>query len=397
MYPAAKLDGPTSDHKKPSAMRGRTTSDGGLTWKRRDQMNELEGNKCLRFQEPTQEESTREVRKEITEISDSEQEEEERNSADGSDSDVVEIKGLPNSGRKSRSFAAIPPKLQGLCYVAQNWVMDYTFFKCPFLSALDVINLIDEAWEGAQDQEKSYLRRTKACEQVSKEEVAKKVDWLLHKDRFVCREEQQETPGHRFRASEIVTVIYESFFWQPKMRGKRDSKFFDNINHIFICLVVAAMQHCLKKLKTGEATEAVEFKYKTAATTFHRLQNTWGLYDEKVRTLILANIKADLRTRISGFDKKAEMEASDPCAVVEGESYISELQNELKNTMLAQNLVGSDALSEETRNQGNTVVKEAIEKIDADVRDDQWEGSPTDVDEPVKVDDGDWQESQVAY
>ncbi|RPB18125.1 hypothetical protein L211DRAFT_854434 [Terfezia boudieri ATCC MYA-4762] len=330
MYRAAKLGGPTSDHKKPSAMRGRTTSDGGLTRKRRDQMNELEGNKCLQFQEPTQ---------------------------------------------------------------------------CLFLSALDIINLIDEAWEGAQDQEKSYLRRTKACEQVlksihsrnrsyivhechqkilrlyrldykSKEEVAKKVDWLLHKDRFVCREEQRE---------------------RPKMRGKRVGKFFDNINHVFICLVAAAMQHCLKELKTGEATEAIEFKYEMAAATFHCLQNTWGLYDEKVRTLILANIKADLRTRIGGFDKKAEMEASDPCAVVEGESYISELQNELKNTMLAQNLVGSDALSEETRNQGNTVVKEAIEKIDADVRDDQWEGSPTDVDEPVEVDNGDWQESQVAY
>ncbi|RPB23549.1 hypothetical protein L211DRAFT_849813 [Terfezia boudieri ATCC MYA-4762] len=109
------------------------------------------------------------------------------------------------------------------------------------------------------------------------------------------------------------------------MREKRNSKFFNNINHVFICLVAAAMQHCLKELKTGEATEAVEFKYETAAATFYHLQNTWGLYDEKVRTLILANIKANLRTRIGEFDKKAEMEASDLCAVVEGESYISEL------------------------------------------------------------------------
>ncbi|RPB19314.1 hypothetical protein L211DRAFT_853294 [Terfezia boudieri ATCC MYA-4762] len=181
------------------------------------------------------------------------------------------------------------------------------------------------------------------------------------------------------------------------MRGKRDSKFFDNINYVFICLVVAAIPRYLKELKTGEATVAVEFKYETAAATFHHLQNTWGLYDEKVRMPILANIKADLRTRIGEFGKKAEMEASDLCAVVEGESYISELQNELKNTMLAQNLLGSNALSEETRNQGNTVMKEAIEKIDADIRDDQREGSPTDIDEPVEVDDGDWQESQVAY
>ncbi|RPB25168.1 hypothetical protein L211DRAFT_848509 [Terfezia boudieri ATCC MYA-4762] len=103
--------------------------------KRRDQINELEGNKRLQFQKPTevsgnysdrpeanrigkQWESIREVRKEITEILDSEQEEEERNSTDGSNSDVVEIKGLPNSSRKSRLFTAIPLKLQGLCYVA---------------------------------------------------------------------------------------------------------------------------------------------------------------------------------------------------------------------------------------------------------------------------------------
>ncbi|RPB19280.1 hypothetical protein L211DRAFT_767513, partial [Terfezia boudieri ATCC MYA-4762] len=64
---------------------------------------------------------------------------------------------------------------------------------------------------------------------------------------------------HRFRAGEIVTIIYECFFWWPKMRGKRDSKFFDKINNVFICLVAAAMQHCLKELRTGEASEAMEF------------------------------------------------------------------------------------------------------------------------------------------
>ncbi|RPB24368.1 hypothetical protein L211DRAFT_785253, partial [Terfezia boudieri ATCC MYA-4762] len=72
-----------------------------------------------------------------------------------------------------------------------------------------------------------------------------------------------------FPASEIMTVIYESFFWRPKMRGKRDSKFFDNINHVFICLAAATIQHCLKELKTGEATEAIEFKYDTAAGKYN--------------------------------------------------------------------------------------------------------------------------------
>ncbi|RPB19237.1 hypothetical protein L211DRAFT_853418 [Terfezia boudieri ATCC MYA-4762] len=155
------------------------------------------------------------------------------------------------------------------------------------------------------------------------------------------------------------------------MRGKRDSKFFDNINHVFICLVAAAMQYCLKELKTGDATEAIEFKYETAAGKYNSDMKSMNADILQLHSIVFKTHRVYMMRRIDGFDKKAEMEASDPCVVVEGESYIFELQNELKNTMLAQNLVGSDALSEETRNQGNTVVKEAIEKIDADVRDDQ--------------------------
>ncbi|RPB23611.1 hypothetical protein L211DRAFT_849602 [Terfezia boudieri ATCC MYA-4762] len=179
----------------------------------------------------------------------------------------------------------------------------------------------------------------------SKEEVAKKVEWLLHKDRFVCREEQRE------------------------------------------------------ELNTGEqATEAIDFKYETAATTFHRLRNTWGLYDKKVRDLILANIKADLRTRIGGFDRKAETEASDPCALVEGESYISELQEELRNTMSVQNLAGLDAWSEETVSQCSMGIRETIRKMYENTEGSQREETPTDIDEPPEVDENrDWQESQVPY
>jgi len=64
-----------------------------------------------------------------------------------------------------------------------------------------------------------------------------------------------------------VTVIYECFFQRPKMRGNRDVKFFDNINPVFICLVAAALRHCLKELKGGEqAGEPIDFKYETAAS-----------------------------------------------------------------------------------------------------------------------------------
>ena len=59
----------------------------------------------------------------------------------------------------------------------------------------------------------------------------------------------------------------------------------------------------------------------------------------------MANIKADLRTRIGRFDKKAEIESSESCAVVEDDSYVHELQRELKRTISGQNLAGSDAPS----------------------------------------------------
>ena len=76
----------------------------------------------------------------------------------------------------------------------------------------------------------------------------------------------KQTFEYRFRASEIVTLIYECFFKHPKMKGRRDIKFFDKINPVFCCFVAAVIQHCLKAWKDGtEPTELVNFKYETAA------------------------------------------------------------------------------------------------------------------------------------
>jgi len=41
-----------------------------------------------------------------------------------------------------------------------------------------------------------------------------------------------------------------------------------------------------------------------------------------------------------------EVESSDPCAVVEDDSFVHELQQELKRTILGQNWAGSDAPNE---------------------------------------------------
>ena len=61
-----------------------------------------------------------------------------------------------------------------------------------------------------------------------------------------------------------------------------------------------------------------------------------------MRRLILANIKADLRTYIGEFNKKVEIESTAGCAIQESESYAQELQQELSKTMLLQEFHGSD-------------------------------------------------------
>ena len=53
---------------------------------------------------------------------------------------------------------------------------------------------------------------------------------------------------------------------------------------------------------------------------------------------MVANVKADLRTRIGGYDKRGEIESSVPCVVVEDDTYVDELERELEDTMKGQQL-----------------------------------------------------------
>jgi len=92
------------------------------------------------------------------------EEDEETPNDEEYDSDVIIVKSLQHVGKVTRSFTAIPDKLQRLCYVVKEWVADYTLFNNPFLSSLDILNLIHEAWERAEDKENNYQERTKACD-----------------------------------------------------------------------------------------------------------------------------------------------------------------------------------------------------------------------------------------
>ena len=71
-----------------------------------------------------------------------------------------------------------------------------------------------------------------------------------------------------FTASEIVSLIFQIFFQRPRMRGKRDSKFFDKMNGTLICLVAGAIRHCIREYLIGDKS-LIEFKYETAASEWY--------------------------------------------------------------------------------------------------------------------------------
>ena len=71
--------------------------------------------------------------------------------------------------------------------------------------------------------------------------------------------------ARRFRASDIVTLIFQIFFQCLRMRGNWDGKFLEKINRTRICLVAGAIRHCLREYLIGDKTLS-EFKYETAAS-----------------------------------------------------------------------------------------------------------------------------------
>ena len=73
-----------------------------------------------------------------------------------------------------------------------------------------------------------------------------------------------------------------------------------------------------------------------AVASCFRLKNTWDIHKEKTRKLILANVKANLHTVMGGFDRQAEVESSNPCALVVTGTYEDKLQRELEQTMANQ-------------------------------------------------------------
>jgi len=124
---------------------------------------------------------------------------------------------------------------------------------------------------------------------LAQRDIAKRVKWLLEEDRFICRENRREVDTHinhriivvesqelttcqthqrYFQAKEITDLIFRKYFAGPKMRENIDESLFESINEVFICLVMTAIQHCLKTWQAGIFEQPLEFKYQTAHSKY---------------------------------------------------------------------------------------------------------------------------------
>jgi len=158
---------PTTGKSRKTLGRKRSALDGA-------ELRELDGSRNIRVQGPTRKDKVapamliESARTNLIERIQEHVEDEDDNKTDGDEEEEaldVEIVEKPrNSAIRSRSFGGVAPNVQALVYAAQMYVSEYTLFTNPFLSSTDVLHLLREAWNFAQDQETRY-------EEASKESI----------------------------------------------------------------------------------------------------------------------------------------------------------------------------------------------------------------------------------
>ena len=94
----------------------------------------------------------------------------------------------------------------------------------------------------------------------------------------------------------------------------------------------------MKLLQVGTQSYIRSVKTDGSSLLFATLKHL-GYTHGKTRKLILAKVNADLCTLMGGFDRRVEIESSNPCALVVKETYEDKLQRELKQTMASQKLL----------------------------------------------------------
>ncbi|KAF8416449.1 hypothetical protein EV426DRAFT_705920 [Tirmania nivea] len=300
------------------------------------------------------------------------------------------IQKLTRVGARSRSIFTIPEEFREATSRAAGHVRNYTFFENPMLNATELAQLILESWADAlHDTGKklerpkiidSYLRsihsRTRAhlvCEckrsiievyqltHLSQPEIADNVQALLFQDRFICCQDGRQTDQRHFRAKEITEVIFRKYFSGTKMRGNFDDAFFNSINEVFICLVTSAMRHCLKGWITGsceETPKSHEFKYETTIATYKRFFATCEAHSPRMRHLLLATIKADLRERLIAAQPMINLESDQPLNIDDSFCYEQELAEELARATTLPRRQNLQAIRQLTDDLGDSIEKD---------------------------------------
>ncbi|KAF8415964.1 hypothetical protein BGX38DRAFT_1314649 [Terfezia claveryi] len=307
------------------------------------------------------------------------------------------IQKPPRVGPRSRLFFSVPDEYKELVRRATSHMRHYTLFGNPMLNAEEIQQLLSVTWVKAQEETGETLPRLKIAsthlhsihsrtrshlvyeckrsivgvfglDKLPQHEVAQRVSYLLFQDRFICREDGRETHQKHFRGSEITEIIFRKYFSTLKQRGNCDESFFDAINEVCICLVTSAMRHCLKAWMTGvyvEPPSATKFKYDSTVTMYQRFLATWNAHPRRVRMLLLAAIKADIRTRMAAAQQKGCLESDQPLEVGDTSAFEAELMQELLQATRAAR-VTRQRIPDAFHRQGNQGEKEDHSQTDVE-------------------------------
>ncbi|KAF8243477.1 hypothetical protein K440DRAFT_637317 [Wilcoxina mikolae CBS 423.85] len=103
---------------------------------------------------------------------------------------------------------------------------------------------------------------------------------------------------YRFAATEIVDLLYETYFAEEKQLGMKDRRVINMINSRFIVLAVTAIQSYLGVWKTGEYMAPAEFDSGGGAHfVFRHLEAEFFSTSPKIQTKKIKDVKMMIHRR----------------------------------------------------------------------------------------------------
>jgi hypothetical protein len=139
------------------------------------------------------------------------------------------------------------------------------------------------------------LLTIKKFKDMSKEDIIQEVDYLMDKDRYVCHPDGAQNYNKRFLNPMLIEIIYDQFFRGPKMKGRTDPTFIEQINSVLICLTATAMHHQLEAYINGVYEPLQQFREKTVGRHFQRHTASWIGLGEELQELHIAFYKSEIR------------------------------------------------------------------------------------------------------